>query len=136
MKNHTLTTFLFAFCAASLIHFIHNAEFLAAYPGLPKTWTRGGVYGAWAAMTTLGLIGWRVSRTKFRLLGLALIAVYAFLGLDSLGHYFVAPIAAHSVAMNVTILIEVTCAFTLLAYTAWLFVSTLRSPSFNKNLFL
>jgi hypothetical protein len=135
MKNHTLLIFLATFCAASLVHFIHNAEFLSEYPGLPKTWTRGGVYGAWAAMTAIGVCGWFVTKTKFRLLGLAIIAGYSFFGLDSLGHYFVAPMAAHSAAMNVTILIEVSCAFALLAYTAWLFVSTLRARSLYKKLF-
>jgi hypothetical protein len=134
MKNRTLSALLVAFFVASLIHFIHNAEFLADYPGLPKTWTRGGVYGAWAAMTAIGVVGWIVARTRFQLLGLAFIAVCSLFGFDSIGHYFVAPVAAHSMAMNVTILLEVACAIALFCYTAWLFVSTFRARSPNKNL--
>jgi hypothetical protein len=135
MKHRTLSILLVAFFIASLIHFIHNAEFLADYPGLPKTWTRGGVYGAWAAMTAIGVIGWMVARTRFHLLGLALIAVCSLFGFDSIGHYFVAPVAAHSMAMNVTILLEVACAIALFGYTAWLFFATFRTRSLNKNLF-
>jgi hypothetical protein len=135
MKNRTLSALLVAFFVASLIHFIHNAEFLADYPGLPKTWTRGGVYGAWAAMTAIGVIGWIVARTRFQLLGLALIAVCSLFGFDSIGHYFVAPVAAHSMAMHVTILLEVVCAIVLFGYTAWRFVTTYRTRSLNKNLF-
>jgi hypothetical protein len=135
MKNRTLSALLIAFFIASLIHFIHNAEFLADYPGLPKTWTRGGVYGAWAAMTVIGVVGWIVARTRFQLLGLALIAVCSLFGFDSIGHYFVAPVAAHSMAMNVTILLEVACAIVLFVYTARLFVATFRARSLNKNLF-
>jgi hypothetical protein len=135
MKHRTLSILLTAFFIASLIHFIHNAEFLADYPGLPKTWTRGGVYGAWAAMTAIGVIGWIVARTRFQLLGLALIAVCSLFGFDSIGHYFVAPVAAHSMAMNFTILLEVACAIALFVYSARLFVTTFRARSLNKNLF-
>jgi hypothetical protein len=134
MKNRTLSALLVAFFIASLIHFIHNAEFLADYPGLPKTWTRGGVYGAWAAMTAIGVVGWIVALTRFQLLGLALIVVCSLFGFDSIGHYFVAPVAAHSMGMHVTILAEVACAIALFCYTAWLFVSTFRARSSNKNL--
>jgi hypothetical protein len=54
----------------------------------------------------------------FRAAGLALIALYALLGFDGLLHYLLAPLAAHSVAMNLTIWIEVAAAAALLAVTA------------------
>lgn len=92
---------------ASLVHFIHNAEFLRDYPGLPATWTRGGVYGAWLGMTAVGICGWLLVRGRYAVVGLLLVCVYAALGMDSLGHYVVAPMAAHSSMMNVTILLEV-----------------------------
>ena len=102
------------FAACSLVHFIHNAEFLAEYPGLPRTWTRLGIYGAFAAVTAVGCVGWLLLRRGPRLLGLSLLAVYAALGLDSLGHYVLAPMSAHTAAMNGTILLEVTAAGLLL----------------------
>jgi hypothetical protein len=135
MKNRTLTALLVAFFIASLIHFVHNAEFLADYPGLPKTWTRGGVYGAWAAMTAIGVAGWLITESRFRLLGLALIAICSVFGFDSIGHYWLAPVAAHSIAMNVTIMLEVACATALFCYTARLFVATFRARALNKRLF-
>lgn len=105
-----LTVLLLVYAAASLLHFIHNAEFLADYPGLPDSWTRFGVYGAWLGMTLVGVIGWLLVRARREIAGLPLIAVYAACGLDSLGHYVVAPLAAHTLAMNATILFEVAAA--------------------------
>lgn len=104
--------------AASLVHFIHNAEFLADYPGLPATWTRGGVYAAWAAMSALGFIGWLLVSRGYAVVGLLLVAVYAALGMDSLGHYVLAPMSAHSLGMNATILVEVTAASLVLIEAA------------------
>ena len=105
-----LLVLLLIYGAASLVHFIHNAEFLADYPGLPDSWTRAGVYGAWLGMTAIGVIGWALITVRREVAGLLLIIVYAACGLDSLGHYVVAPISAHTIAMNVTILLEVTAA--------------------------
>jgi len=112
--SRALPYLLVAFATASLIHFIHNAEFLADYPGLPQTWTRAGVYGAWIGMTMIGLVGWFLVRAGYHVIGLVLLAVYALCGTDSLGHYAVAPLAAHTPAMNVTILVEVLAAGLLL----------------------
>jgi hypothetical protein len=95
------------YMAASLAHFIHNAEFLSDYPNLPGTWTRGGVYGAWLGMTLVGAVGLILFLRGHARVGLVLVAVYSLLGMDSLGHYFLAPLSAHAAAMNVTILLEV-----------------------------
>ncbi len=49
---------LVAYAVASLAHFIHNAEFLGDYPGMPVTWTSYGVYFAWAVISAVGFAGW------------------------------------------------------------------------------
>lgn len=98
------------YMGASLIHFIHNAEFLADYPNLPQTWTRAGVYFAWLGMTALGAMGLLLTMRGLRMTGLLLVAVYSLLGMDSLGHYVAAPMSAHTAAMNLTILLEVSTA--------------------------
>ncbi len=125
---------MLAFGVASLIHFIHNAEFIADYPGLPKTWTRGGVYGAWFAMTVFGFCAWLVAKTKFTRFGLVLVTVYALCGLDSLGHYWVAPVSSHQTMMNLTIGLEVSCAFVLFVYALYLLVS-IKKPFLEKKSF-
>jgi hypothetical protein len=102
-----LAVTILVYAAASLIHFIHNAEFLADYPGLPTTWTRAGVYLAWIAMTAVGALGLFLLRRGVTLIGLLVLAIYALLGMDSLGHYVIAATSAHTSAMNVTILFEV-----------------------------
>jgi hypothetical protein len=105
-----LLTLLLIYGLASLIHFVHNAEFLADYPNLPESWTRAGVYSAWIALTVVGVGGWILVVRGFPRVGLLLLVVYAVLGLDSLGHYIVAPMSDHTPTMNSTILLEVTAA--------------------------
>jgi hypothetical protein len=112
--------------AASLLHFIHNAEYLADYPGLPGTWTREGVYLVWLGVTLTGVVGWLLARKGHETIGLLLIALFAIAGLDSLGHYVLAPVSAHTLAMNGTILVEVAAAAALLAYVAFLFYRRVR----------
>lgn len=109
-----LAAFGLLYLMASLVHFIHNAEFLADYPNLPETWTRADIYGAWAAMTTVGAAGWLLVQRGYRKLGLLLTSVYALLGLASLAHFAAAPMAAHTEAMTLTILLEVSTAALLL----------------------
>ena len=112
-----LLALLLIYGAASLVHFIHNAEFLADYPGMPSSWTGEGVYLVWLAMTLIGVVGWLLASRGFQVAGLLLVAFYAVCGLDSLGHYVLAPLSAHTMAMNSTILLEVTAAALVLAET-------------------
>ena len=110
-----LLVLLLIYGAASLIHFVHNAEFLSDYPGLPTSWTRAGVYFAWVGLTIVGVVGWVLVNSRYHIVGLLILAIYAALGLDSLGHYVLAPLSEHTVAMNSTILFEVvTAAFVLI----------------------
>lgn len=129
MKTRLLLVLLLAYGTASLVHFIHNAEFIADYPGLPPSWTRAGVYGAWLAMTAVGIAGWMLVARDFERSGLLVLAAYAILGLDSLGHYVVAPMSAHSLEMNATILLEVTVAALVLVETARLLMRRVRPPA-------
>jgi hypothetical protein len=106
----TLNTLLLLYAAASLLHFIHNAEFLSAYPGLPASWSRWTVYLAWLAMTSVGVLGWVLLQRRQEWFGLLLLAAYAAFGLDSLGHYVLAPLSQHTLMMNASILAEVIAA--------------------------
>jgi hypothetical protein len=98
------------YCAASFVHFSHNAEFLRDYPNLPAWLTRGQVYAVWLGITALGATGYLLLRACWRRLGLAVLAVYAAIGFDGLLHYTRAPLMAHSGTMNVTIWSEVVAA--------------------------
>lgn len=106
-RDRRLAVLLIVYAVASLVHFVHNAEFLAEYPNLPASWTRPGVYLAWVGLSAVGLAGWLMVSRGYQRVGLAFICAYALLGIDSLGHYAVAPFSAHTSAMNVTILMEV-----------------------------
>ncbi len=117
--HKSLFVCLAIYCLASLVHFIHNAEFLSAYPGLPANWTRTGVYLVWFGMTAVGALGWSLLHFGRKQAGLVVSAVYACFGLDSLAHYVVAPMSAHTVAMNVTIFMEVGAALLVLLAIGW-----------------
>ena len=110
-----LFALLMVYGVASLIHFAHNAEFVADYPNLPVWLSRSKVYLAWFAVTAVGAVGMALLQLRFRVPGLVLIAGYAALGLAGLDHYWAAPFSAHSLAMNATIGFEVAAAAVLLA---------------------
>ncbi|HEY7964606.1 MAG TPA: hypothetical protein VID49_10870 [Steroidobacteraceae bacterium] len=116
MNVTTLVVLIVLYAAASLLHFTHNAEYLAHYPNLPPSWTRAEVYLAWGAVTVSGVLGFALYRRGQRRSGLALLALYALLGFAGLLHYTRAPWSHHSAAMNLTIGLEVACAACLLLH--------------------
>jgi hypothetical protein len=105
---------LLAYAAASLLHHVHNAEFLQDYPNLPASLSRGGVYVAWLGEAVVGAAGYLLFRLNYRRTGLAAIGIYALIGFGGLAHYFVAPPSAHTLAMNATIWLEALMAGLLL----------------------
>lgn len=113
-SNGRVFVLVLIYGAASLLHFVHNAEFLADYPNMPVWLSRAGVYIAWLGLTAVGVLGWLLVSRGNQLAGLFFVAVYAALGFDSLGHYALAPFSAHTATMNLTILLEVTTAALLL----------------------
>jgi hypothetical protein len=115
-RSATLEALLLLYLGASLLHFIHNAEFAQSYPNFPGWVTRSSVYLVWIAITTVGLSGYLLHRKHFRLLGWLLLCLYALVGLDGLLHYALAPVAAHTHGMNFTIWFEVVVAAALLLY--------------------
>jgi hypothetical protein len=113
---------------ASLTHFVHNALYLHDYPKMPTWITSLGVYAAWLVVATVGCVGYGLYRWGARKIGLLVLAIYALMGLDSLAHYVLAPLAAHSMAMNATILGEVGSAAVLLVFVAYLLFAEIRAP--------
>jgi hypothetical protein len=126
VERRSLLVLLLVYGIASLVHFIHNAELIRNYPGLPTSWSRSGVYLAWLGMTAVGVCGWWLLARGYEFVGLLALAGYALLGLDSLGHYVVAPFSAHTPTMNVTILMEVAAATIVLGHTSKLMVERMR----------
>jgi hypothetical protein len=120
LRAHSwLVPLLALYTLASLIHFAHNAEFLSAYPNLPSSFTRSGVYFVWFGLASIGIVGYALYRYRWRLAGLLLLGLYAALGLDGLLHYTRAPLDAHTGMMNFTIWFEVITAAALLLVVLW-----------------
>ena len=95
---------------ASLVHFMHNAEYLSGYPNLPAWLSRSQIYGTWCGITAIGLVGYTLYRRGRAFVGFGLLVLYTSLGFDGLLHYGRAPLAAHTLAMNLTIWSEVAAA--------------------------
>jgi len=110
-----LLRWLLLYLAASLLHFAHNAEYLADYPNLPAWLARSDVYAVWLLEAAVGVVGYALYRGGREVVGLLLVGSYAALGFDGLLHYTRAPLAAHSPVMNATIWFEVAAAAALLA---------------------
>jgi hypothetical protein len=105
--SRLLPSALLLYAAASLLHHVHNAEFLADYPHMPAWVTPAIIYAAWLGTTGFGVAGYMLARP-------ALLAIYGALGLYGLAHYALAPMSSHSLGMNVTILLEAATATLLL----------------------
>ncbi len=116
---------LVVFFAANLVHFTHNAEYIAWYPGMPSSFTREKIYLAWVAGASLGLLGLLAYRAKLKILGLALLAGYGAVGIDGLAHYTLALCSEHTLATNLTIWFEVLAGLSLLLSSAVLIGKTI-----------
>ncbi len=113
-----LLVVLLAYCAASLLHYTHNAVFLDEYPNMPDWLSPIGVHAAWLAGTAIGVAGYLLIRSGRWLAGLALVVVYGALGFDGLSHYSLAPFSAHTFTMNLTILLEAATALLVIVAAA------------------
>src|ERR1700730_12273872 len=117
-KNAVLLPLMLVYGAASLAHFMHNAVYLRDYPNLPAWLTSTGVVAAWLVVAAVGVLGYFLYSQVSRAAGLITISAYAVLGFGGLDHYTVAPVSAHTAAMNLTILLEAATAVVLLVFVA------------------
>jgi hypothetical protein len=127
MRNESgLRLIMIVYGVASLMHFAHNAVYLRAYPNMPAWLTPAGVWVAFLALTAIGVLGYCVYRSRSRAVGVSMIAAYGVMGFGGLDHYVAAPIAAHSIVMNMTIAMEAAAAATLLVYLGMRLPSKIR----------
>lgn len=118
MSRNALLLALLACMTATLFHHVLNAEFLDQYPNMPEWLSRTSVYAAWLGATLVGITGFVLLERGFRLTGLVLLIAYACYGLDGLAHYALAPMSAHSAAMNLSIWLEASAGVALLLAVA------------------
>jgi hypothetical protein len=123
---------LFLYCGASVLHFVHNAEYLADYPNLPVRISRASIYFTWCAIFAIGLCGYLLFCRSHTLVGLILLTIYTALGFDGLLHYGRASMSAHTFGMNLTIWAEVVTAALALGTVLWIAMSRL-AQRLNAN---
>lgn len=119
MKRDGLLAALIACTIATLVHHVHNAEFLDAYPNMPGWLSPELVYLAWLGATAVGIGGYLLLRAGARISGACALLLYAAYAVDGLLHYLGAPVSDHTPTMNTTIVLEA-------AAGAVLFVAVLR----------
>jgi hypothetical protein len=107
------------YSVASLVHFWHNAEFIAFYPNMPAWLSRDEVYLAWLAVSAVGLVSGVMWLSGWRRIALCVLGLYGALGLDGLGHYTLALCSDHTLAMNLTIWSEAVTGGALAAVSFW-----------------
>lgn len=117
------------YTAASLLHFVHNAIYIDAYPNMPAALTAARVMIAWLAIASVGAVGYALLRAGRESAGLVVVALYAALGFDGLAHYSLAGFNAHTWAMNITIWFEAIAGAVLLAAVALRFAARARRSS-------
>jgi hypothetical protein len=115
-KDALLLPLMLIYGAASLLHFMHNAVYLHDYPNLPVWLTAAAVVAAWLVVAAVGVLGYLLYSLVSRAAGLMTIGAYAMLGFGGLDHYTAAPMSAHTVAMNLTILLEGVTSAVLLVF--------------------
>jgi hypothetical protein len=105
-RSNLLLALLLLHMAASLWHHIHNGQFADEYPNMPTGVPPVVAYIAWGVTTAVGLAGYYAVCNGRRLLGFGAMGLYAAYGLLAFGHYTLAPMSAHTLVMNATILAE------------------------------
>jgi hypothetical protein len=114
----SLLALVAVYFVASLAHFVHNAEYIAFYPGMPGWITRETVYLAWLGVTSLGLVGMVLARLAWPTLALLFLGLYGAFGLDGLAHYTLALCSEHTLMANITIWSEAATGLALLLIAA------------------
>lgn len=105
-RSKLLLALLIIHMSASLWHHIHNGNYPEEYPNIPTGFPPAAAIGVWAVTTTVGLAGYYWVCTGRRLLGFGAMGVYAAYGLLAFSHYGLAPMSAHTLVANATILGE------------------------------
>jgi hypothetical protein len=132
LPAHFQALFLLFF-AANLTHFVHNAEFIAIYPGIPAWLTREKVYLAWLAGAAIGVLGLLITGTRLKKVGFAFVAAYGALGIDGLAHYALALCSEHTLTTNLTIWFEVLAGASLLVASSRLIWHGVPEHTVNKS---
>ena len=105
-RSKLLLALLIVHMSASLWHHIHNGSYPDEYPNIPTGVPAAAAIVVWAITTSVGLAGYYWVCTGRRLLGFAAMVVYSAYGLLAFFHYKLAPMSAHTVVANATILGE------------------------------
>jgi hypothetical protein len=121
-RSLMLPWLMLVYAALSLMHFLHNALYAQNYPNLPRWITPALIYASWCVIAATGALGYWLYRRVSPALGLCVVGLYALLGFGGLDHYVLAPVGAHSIVMNASIIAEVSAASVLMIFVGYSFI--------------
>ena len=112
------------------IHFTDNAIFIEGYPQ-PDYISVPLIIGTWIGWTAAAIVGYRLyGRDERSWVAHALLLVYAYAGLSTLGHYLYGSPSELPVWRNLSIVADGVVGFSILAFTIWSAARIVRaSPS-------
>jgi hypothetical protein len=119
IDRDVLATLVALYFVASLLHFSHNAEYIALYPNLPAWLSREKVYLAWLAVSAVGLVSGALWMLGWPVIAGIVLALYGALGLGGLAHYTLALCSDHTLATNLTIGFEALTGLALAGASFW-----------------
>lgn len=105
--------------ASTAIHFTDNALFIESYPQ-PGYISVPLIVVSWIAWTVAGVLGyWLYRRDERSWPAHALLLVYSYAGISTLGHYLYGSPSELPIARNVSIIADGAIGFGILAFTVW-----------------
>jgi len=109
-------------------HFTDNYVSIETYPQ-PDWVTKPVVVVSWALLTSFGIAGyWLYRRGRFALANAFLLA-YSYTGLSSLGHFLSGSFDEFTIRGLVSVLIDGTAGFAVLAITLWSILARRRAAT-------
>ena len=105
---------------ASVLHYVHYFVYFRAYTTHADWLSPPRVDLVWFLITVVGVTGYLLFKRHRYPWSFLLLYVYGFLSLGALGHYVLAPMAAHTFSMNLLIWSQTLAAAALLIYVIWL----------------
>jgi hypothetical protein len=119
LKRQFLLRILLIACVISTaIHFTDNYLYIEQYPQ-PGWITPPSVYLSWIIATLVGIVGYWLYISQRFWLSYGCLALYSFLGMDSLGHYLYGAMSEFTPKMHFFIVTDGIAGLAILGFTLW-----------------
>ncbi len=117
-SQSTLKLILVASIVSTAIHFTDNYQFIEHYP--QPTWvTAPSIYQSWMILTTVGIIGYWLYKSRQFWFAYLCLSIYSLTGLASSGHYLYGSWSQFSFKMHLFIWTDAITGSAVFAFVLW-----------------